>query len=174
MFPIKAYLPQLVESLEDTDGIVRDVSRQSVVELFTGPTVTDAARADLKKEMTRRGVRKTIVDSVLQKLMSGGGVVTQNTLTSPTASENGDAPKKEYIPPSLKIQQGKRTMPSSMTSFGRTMSQSTNASGVADSSSRPASRMGGDVPITPTTETVTEVPAVFVRVYFVYKTERKR
>ena len=52
--PLKPFLPQLVELLEDTDGTVRECARQSVVELFTGSTVTDAARADLKKEMAKK------------------------------------------------------------------------------------------------------------------------
>ncbi|OBZ76525.1 Protein STU1 [Grifola frondosa] len=65
--PIRPYLPALVEALEDTDGTVRECARVSVVELFTGPGVTDAARADLKKELTKKGVRKTIVDGVLSR-----------------------------------------------------------------------------------------------------------
>jgi CLIP-associating protein 1/2 len=36
--------------------------------MFTAPTVTDGARADLKKEMTKKGVRKGIVDGVLGQL----------------------------------------------------------------------------------------------------------
>ena len=51
MFPLKTYLPSLVDLLEDTDGSVCECARQSVVELFTGPTITDAARVDLKKEV---------------------------------------------------------------------------------------------------------------------------
>ena len=54
LFPLRPYLPQLVDALEDTDSNVRDCARQSIVELFTGPGVTDAARADLKKELTKR------------------------------------------------------------------------------------------------------------------------
>ncbi|KAI6134906.1 clasp N terminal-domain-containing protein [Pisolithus croceorrhizus] len=69
-FPIRPYLSLLVDSLEDTDSNVRACAIPSVTELFTGPGVTDAARADLKKEMAKKGVRKTIVDSVLAKLMN--------------------------------------------------------------------------------------------------------
>ena len=127
MFPIKSYLPQLVEALEDTDGTVRDTARQSVVELFTGANVTDTARADLKKEMAKKNVRKTIVDSVLLKLMSGhaatGSVGAASAMTSPANSETGDAPRKEYIPPSLKLQ-AKRPTQSSMSTMSRTMSKS--------------------------------------------------
>ncbi len=164
-FPIKAYLPQLVEVLEDTDGTVRDTARQSVVELFTGANVTDTARADLKKEMTKKNVRKTIVDSVLQKLMSGhaatGSIGAASAMTSPAASESGDAPRKEYIPPSLKLQ-AKRQTQASVSSMSRTLSQSTGGSRVADSISRPASRMAGELPVTPTSESTADVPVVFV------------
>lgn len=163
-FPIKAYLPQLVEALEDTDGTVRDTARQSVVELFTGANVTDTARADLKKEMAKKNVRKTIVDSVLQKLMSGygttGSIGAASAMTSPAASESGDAPRKDYIPPSLKLQAKRQTQGSSST-MNRTLSQSTSASNFAGS--RPASRMAGEIPITPTTESSTaDISTVFV------------
>lgn len=81
-FPIRPYLPQLVERLEDTDGTVRDCARSSVVALFTGPQVSDAARADLKNEMAKKGVRKAIVEDVQSKLLSG--------FTSTPASEASD------------------------------------------------------------------------------------
>ena len=38
--------------------------------MFTASTVTDGARAELKKEMTKKNVRKGIVDSVLGQLFS--------------------------------------------------------------------------------------------------------
>ena len=64
---------------------MRECARQSVVELFTGPGVTDAARADLKKEMTKKGVRKTIADSVLARVLAGGAS------TPGPASEGGSS-----------------------------------------------------------------------------------
>ncbi|KAF8520121.1 clasp N terminal-domain-containing protein [Gautieria morchelliformis] len=73
LFPLRPFLSPLVDALEDGDGTVRECARQAVVEIFTGHGVTDAARTDLKKEMTKKGVRKTIVDSVLIKLLSGEG-----------------------------------------------------------------------------------------------------
>lgn len=109
VFPLRPYLPQLVEALEDTDGNVRECAKQSVVELFTGPAVTDAARADLKKEMSKKNVRKTIVDSVLTQVLAGGGrsVSTPGT-NSEAGSENGEAGSKEYIPPSLMLMKQKQ------------------------------------------------------------------
>ncbi|KAL0572246.1 suppressor of tub2 mutation [Marasmius crinis-equi] len=111
MFPIRPYLPLLVGCLEDMDAHVRDCARTSVVELFSGPAVTDAARADLKKELTKRGVRKTIVDGVLSKLLGAGSSFDgSSNPTSREGSENGDpaiSKPKEYVPPSIALQQRK-------------------------------------------------------------------
>ncbi|KAG6911650.1 hypothetical protein DXG01_007900 [Tephrocybe rancida] len=152
-FPIRPYLSLLVDCLEDTDAHVRDCARQSVVELFTGPGVTDGARADLKKEMTKKGVRKTIVDGVLSKLL-GGSV---NSI-SREGSENGDPPNtkpKDYIPPSLALQ-GRRPAAGSQTGGP---SRAVSYGSVKDVS-RPSSRAaisppfpGPQVPPTPTNET---------------------
>ncbi|CUA77554.1 Protein STU1 [Coccidioides immitis RS] [Rhizoctonia solani] len=67
-FPLRPYVSLSVELLEDGDGSVRDSARTAVVLLFTAPGVAEAARADLKNEMSKRGVRKTIMDAVLNKL----------------------------------------------------------------------------------------------------------
>lgn len=105
-----------MDCLEDTDAHVRDCARQSVVELFSGPGVSDGARADLKKEMTKKGVRKAIVDGVLSKLLSGGSA--PGSTHSRDNSENGDtAPTKpkEYLPPSLALLARKPSQGSGLT-----------------------------------------------------------
>ncbi|OSC99183.1 hypothetical protein PYCCODRAFT_1480052 [Trametes coccinea BRFM310] len=105
MFPLRPYLPFLVDALEDTDSTVRECAKQSVVELFTGPGVTDAARADLKKELAKKGVRKTIADSVLTRVLAGGTTPSTPAAGSDAGSENGDgtAASKEYVPPSIAL-----------------------------------------------------------------------
>ena len=121
-----------------------------MVELFTGPGVSDAARADLKKEMTKKGVRKNIVDNVLSKLVAGGG---SGSNPQSEGSENGDAGKKEYVPPSLALQSRKPT--------GGT---GTVPGGVA----RPASRsamVSPPIPLTPVSEG-NEVHPVYVSCFF--------
>ncbi|KZT12975.1 uncharacterized protein LAESUDRAFT_808469 [Laetiporus sulphureus 93-53] len=144
LFPIRSYLPALVEALEDTDGAVRECARQSVVELFTGPGVTDAARADLKKEMARKAVRKGIVDSVLSKVLSGsgGGTSTPGTM-SEAGSENGDANPREYVPPSIALMSRRPAQPVG-TSAGASASGSalprTTSQGSIRDLARPASR----------------------------------
>ncbi|KAF5393903.1 hypothetical protein D9757_000210 [Collybiopsis confluens] len=141
MFPLRPYLSLLVDCLEDTDAHVRDCARQSIVELFSGPSVTDAARTDLKKEMTKKGVRKTIVDGVLSKLLGGDNGI-ESTPQSPTGSELGET--KSYVPPSLMLQGRK---PSGPPTIPRSFSQSTIP--------RPPSRAAAldtPTPSTPTTE----------------------
>ncbi|KAJ7095197.1 clasp N terminal-domain-containing protein [Mycena belliarum] len=128
-FPIRAYLSQLVDTLEDTDAHVRDCARQSVIELFTGAGVSDAARADLKKEMSKKNVRKTIVDAVLSKLLGLGGSTSGSTPQSREGSENGDTTMKpkDYVPPSVALA-GRRPTASSTTALSRTASVQSNIS----------------------------------------------
>lgn len=56
-----------------------------MIKLFTAPGVTDGARADLKNEMSKRGVRKTIVEAVLSKLAES----SVGRAGSVTGSESG-------------------------------------------------------------------------------------
>lgn len=158
-FPIRPYLTPLVDALEDTDAHVRDCARQSVVELFSGPGVTDAARADLKKEMLKKNVRKTIVDTVLSKLLEIS--VTSVPVGAPQSrdgSENGDVKSTgEYVPPSLALK-------------GRTVSGMTRtvSHGSVREIPRPLSRAAAASPIpTPTTtrppDSSSEIVAVYVR-----------
>ena len=146
-----------MDCLEDTDPHVRDCARQAVVQLFTGPGVTDAARADLKNQMTKKGVRKTIVDGVLSKLL-GSGLVESNP-QGQEGSENGDS-KKEYVPPSLALQ-SKRPRVASQNTTG--VARMVSGSGSKEMS-RPASRAAGSpppLPQTPTTESA-DIRPVYV------------
>lgn len=124
------YLSALVGALEDTDGNVRECARQSIVEIFTGPGVTDAARTDLKKEMTKKGVRKNTLDSVLSKILLN----SSSSAPQSEGSEDGDTgSKKEYVPPSLALAGRRPTVSSNGSNVGagpsavsRTMSQSSS------------------------------------------------
>jgi CLIP-associating protein 1/2 len=64
-FPLKPFVPPLVHCLQDTDGTVRDCARRSIIEIFKATSVTDAARADLKREMERQSVKKGVAEDVL-------------------------------------------------------------------------------------------------------------
>ncbi|KAK2466497.1 hypothetical protein APHAL10511_002139 [Amanita phalloides] len=162
-FPMRPYLSLLVDCLEDTDPHVRDCARQSIVQLFSGPGVTDAARADLKKEMTKKGVRKTIVDSVLMKLLNN--TTPASAPVSLEGSENGESSApKEYIPPSVMLQ-GRRPRVGSQNASSRTGEHvRSNSQGSANElSSRPASRSAMASPPAPSpTSENSEIRPVFV------------
>ncbi len=68
-FPLRPFLPQLVQALQDTDGAVRDCARKSIIEIFTGMGVSDGARADLKREMERVGIRKATMGEILGEVI---------------------------------------------------------------------------------------------------------
>jgi CLIP-associating protein 1/2 len=134
---------------------VRDCARQSVVELFTGPAVSDAARADLKKEMTKKSVRKAIVDDVLAKLLSKVSIGSnpQSHEGSENGEPNGD---RDYLPPSLALQ-GKRPRVLSQISAVATTQPATKE--IPRAASRAA--MSSPPPIPPSAENV-DVMAVYV------------
>jgi len=165
-FPIRPYLSLLVDALEDTDGNVRACATPSIIELFTGPGVTDAARADLKKELTKKGVRKAIVDNVLSKLMSSSRSTGASTPLS-EGSENGDAgAKKEYIPPSLMLQNRRPTVgaPSTGPPAAAPIVRAASHGGVKEPS-RPVSRTATVVspPLSqPSSESASTVEPAFV------------
>ncbi|KIJ56519.1 hypothetical protein M422DRAFT_217939 [Sphaerobolus stellatus SS14] len=92
-FPLRSFLPALVDTLEDSDGTVRDCSKQSIVGIFSSPGVTDAARADLKKEMTKKNVRKTIVDGILSKLL-GTVIISIPSVDVPDGKDGLDGPTR--------------------------------------------------------------------------------
>ncbi|KAF9008682.1 clasp N terminal-domain-containing protein [Cyathus striatus] len=157
LFPLRPYLPLLVDCLEDTDAHVRDCARQSVVELFSGPAVTDAARADLKKEMTKKGVRKTIVDGVLSKLLN---MSVSSYSHSKEDSENGDSQTsklKEYIPPSIALQSQRPRVVSQTAGIPKSTSQ-----GSMKDVSRPQSRAAASSPVPTVRSENADIQAIYV------------
>lgn len=156
MFPIRPYLPSLVEALEDSDPAVRECAKTSVVELFTGPGVTDAARADLKKELTKKGVRKAIVELVLSRVLAAGPGLAM----SDAGSENGDAGGGGYVPTGVPL--GNKRMGTG------TMSRSVSQPNL-ERLSRPASRAAAVSPTPPDPSAAgagagSEVKAVYVSI----------
>ena len=165
LFPIRPYLPILVGTLEDSDSTVRETAKTSVVVLFTGPGVSDAARADLKRELAKKGVRKTIVDSVLAKVLG-----LDNTGTAAGEGiEAADVPlsqvtKKEYIPPSLALQAQKAAGGSDILAPGSSAVSRMASYGSVKEPSRPASRTAMSSPTPPSGgDTTANVQAVYVR-----------
>ncbi|TFK56070.1 hypothetical protein OE88DRAFT_1692958 [Heliocybe sulcata] len=151
LFPLRAYITPLVAVLEDGDANVRECAKQSVVELFTGPGITDAARSDLKKELTKQNVRKQTADNILTKVLSGGAGMASGA-QSETGSEDGDlrstgpAGKTPYVPPSLALMNRSKSQPVSSSSTSRVVSQT--SSGIPSrSQSRAAMVVSPPLPI---------------------------
>lgn len=59
----------LVTALEDQDQLVRDAAKEAIVSIFGSPAVGAAARADLKTQLVKHGVRKTTADAVLSRVL---------------------------------------------------------------------------------------------------------
>ena len=165
LFPIRPYLPILVGTLEDSDSAVRETAKTSVVVLFTGPGVSDAARADLKRELAKKGVRKTIVDTLLAKVLGSdkSGTATGEGIEAVDGSQLQATAKKEYIPPSLALQAQKVAGGSdSLAPAPGTVSRMVSY-GSAKEPSRPASRTAMISPTQSSGDTTANVQAVYVR-----------
>jgi CLIP-associating protein 1/2 len=141
LFPLRPYLSLLVDILEDTDGNVRACATPSVIELFTGPGVTDAARSDLKKEMIKKGVRKAIVDNIQSHLMNPSRATGASTPQSEGSGGSGEpSTRKDYIPPSLMLQQNRRPTVGASSGFAPARIARAASQGNVKENPRPASR----------------------------------
>lgn len=138
--------------MQDSDGTVRDCGRASILSLFTGPGVTDAARSDLKKELEKKGVRKGTADSILEKVLGSG----EPADPLPDSQGNGKRPALGTFGPKQS---------------GRTLSRSISQSKLSEASSadRPPSQAGPtlDGQVAVPAGVIVDVPPVYVRVSFV-------
>lgn len=67
-FPLRPFLPSLVDHLSDADANVREASRATVISLFSNASPT--AKSELKKEMEKKGTRKQTVDAIIEQVFS--------------------------------------------------------------------------------------------------------
>ncbi|KAK7927255.1 clasp N terminal-domain-containing protein [Apiospora marii] len=65
----RVYVPTLMELLEDADGMVRDVAKATVIELFRDSP--GAAKSDLKKQLKNFKVRPAIEAAIVKELVPG-------------------------------------------------------------------------------------------------------
>lgn len=82
----KTFVPSLVELLEDADGMVRDVARNTVIELFkdaTGP-----AKSDLKRQLRVLNVRPAIVSAIMDHIGSNSHAAAEYPEESAPVSRN--------------------------------------------------------------------------------------
>jgi CLIP-associating protein 1/2 len=176
-FPLRPYVSRCVDLLEDGDGSVRDSARGAVIALFSASGVTDAARTDLKSEMTKRGVRKGIVEAVLSKLV-GSNVGRAGSVAGSDSGVNTDT----EVLPRAGASTGRRPVG---TPIARTTSI-TSVTGSTSGAERPLSREDSvpthaasssvtlTIPVAPTPAGIksaeaggvsaisTEIPVVFV------------
>ncbi|RYP71458.1 hypothetical protein DL771_004825 [Monosporascus sp. 5C6A] len=68
----RAYVPTLMELLEDADGMVRDTAKTTVIELFRD--APNAAKSDLKKQLKNFKVRPAIEQAIVKELAPTGGI----------------------------------------------------------------------------------------------------
>lgn len=164
LFPIRPYLPILVGTLEDSDSTVRETAKTSVVVLFTGPGVSDAARADLKRELAKKGVRKTIVDNVLAKVLGSDntGTAAGEGIEAADVPQSQVTAKREYIPPSLALQAQKAAGGSDILAPGPSTVSRMVSYGSVKELSRPASRTAMASPPPSGGDTTANVQAVYV------------
>ncbi|KAJ5097219.1 Protein stu1 [Penicillium angulare] len=73
----RQYVPSLVACLEDADSAVRDTAKAVVIDLFR--TAPSRAKSDLQKQLSTRGVRKSIANAIL----SGIGLSEPETSNRP-------------------------------------------------------------------------------------------
>ncbi|KAG5964107.1 hypothetical protein E4U57_000074 [Claviceps arundinis] len=69
--PFRGYVPQLMELLEDADGMVRDTAKTTVIELFK--TAPNTAKSDLKRQLKNFKVRPAIEQAIVKALAPVGG-----------------------------------------------------------------------------------------------------
>ncbi|KAI0599397.1 HEAT repeat-containing protein [Biscogniauxia sp. FL1348] len=62
----RAYVPTLMELLEDADGMVRDAAKATVLELFRD--APNAAKSDLKRQLKNFKVRPAIEQAIVKEL----------------------------------------------------------------------------------------------------------
>ncbi|KAH6659791.1 HEAT repeat-containing protein [Truncatella angustata] len=73
--PFRAYVPTLMELLEDADGMVRDTAKATVIELFRA--ASGPAKSDLKKQLKTFKVRPAIEAAIVKELAPTSGTASR-------------------------------------------------------------------------------------------------
>ncbi|CAK7202440.1 suppressor of tub2 mutation [Sporothrix eucalyptigena] len=82
--PFRAYVPVLMELLEDADGMVRDAAKATVIELFRG--APNAAKTDLKKQLKNFKVRPAIEQAIVKELAPTASAPAADPISRPESS----------------------------------------------------------------------------------------
>ncbi|EPE06095.1 heat repeat containing protein [Ophiostoma piceae UAMH 11346] len=89
----RAYVPVLMELLEDADGMVRDAAKATVIELFRDAPAT--AKTDLKKQLKNFKVRPAIEQAIVKELAPAGASAATTTTTSVPLAPADPIPRPE-------------------------------------------------------------------------------
>ncbi|CAK7227808.1 suppressor of tub2 mutation [Sporothrix bragantina] len=79
--PFRAYVPVLMELLEDADGMVRDAAKATVIDLFR--SAPNAAKTDLKKQLKNFKVRPAIEQAIVKELAPTPGAPAADPIPRP-------------------------------------------------------------------------------------------
>src|SRR5688500_12705362 len=90
--PFRAYVPVLMELLEDADGMVRDAAKNTVIELFR--SAPNAAKSDLKRQLKNFKVRPAIEQAIVKELIPTSS--RPQTPAAPAEPAPEPAPRKAF------------------------------------------------------------------------------
>ncbi|AEO55216.1 hypothetical protein MYCTH_2298825 [Thermothelomyces thermophilus ATCC 42464] len=90
----RAYVPTLMELLEDADGMVRDVAKSTVIDLFRN--APGPAKSDLKKQLKNFKVRPAIESAIVKELNP-----TSSAPASQIDSQDDPAPSRPNLAASM-------------------------------------------------------------------------
>ncbi|OAA47555.1 HEAT repeat containing protein [Metarhizium rileyi] len=88
--PFRAYVPVLMELLEDADGMVRDAAKATVIDLFR--TAPNTAKSDLKRQLKNFKVRPAIEQAIVKALAPSGGRPETPADSAPTQPSQPSRP----------------------------------------------------------------------------------
>ncbi|KAM0524502.1 hypothetical protein ACHAPE_000598 [Trichoderma viride] len=100
--PFRAYVPVLMDLLEDADGMVRDTAKSTVIELFKN--APGAAKSDLKKQLKNFKVRPAIEQAIVKALAPTGArsdtapeVLARPALSAPSSFAASERPTTPMV-----------------------------------------------------------------------------
>jgi CLIP-associating protein 1/2 len=94
-FPLRPFLPSLVDQLSDADPGVREAARSTCINLFSNATAP--AKSELKREMEKKGVRKQTADAILAQVL--GSVVKEDAAAETKSSSFSPPQRTSELPP---------------------------------------------------------------------------
>ncbi|GAK66531.1 uncharacterized protein PAN0_013c4753 [Moesziomyces antarcticus] len=107
-YPVRPLVPITVELLSDADATVREGARSTLIALFSN--AAPAAKADLKKELEKRAVRKQTADAILREVLAAPSSVAPSVLSPEPAPARSHA--SSYTDAEVPARQHKTTAPS--------------------------------------------------------------